>query len=168
MVEDKQIQAAPADHGKTLAGWTFPDVPPHQRGRRWYIMAGILGALMALYGLWTANFLFPALLCLFALTFFLVRRKTTDIACTITEDGIGVGAVFYPYRELKQFSIIYQPPEVKNLYLEFKSALKSRLPIPLVDQNPVAIRHLLLDYLNEDLHRDDEPVLDQISRILKL
>ena len=47
----------------------------------------------------------------------------------------------------KSFFIIYQPPEVKSLYFEFKALTKPRLVIPLKDQNPVEIRKTLLEHL---------------------
>ncbi len=123
---------------------------------------------MAAFGVWTGNYFFVLLLLLFVLVFHLVWRQPHSVRCEISEDGVSVGATFYPYRELKRFWILYQPPEVKTLYLEFANLFKPRLPLSLMDQNPVAIRHALLDYLPEDLHRDEEPVLDQISRMLKL
>ena len=160
--------STPPDHGKVFAQWSFPDITLQPRSRRWYVAVGVIGGLMAIYGIWTGNFLFPILLCLFALTFTLVRRQSQTITCVISEDGVAVGPTFYPFRELKKFWIIYQPPDVKNLYLEFRNPLKTRLPVPLESQNPVTIRHLLLDFLFEDVHREEEPALDQISRLLKL
>lgn len=123
---------------------------------------------MAISGFWSGNYVFVLLLVLFALTFYLVGRHPQAVRCTVSVDGVTVGRTFYPYGELKCFWIIYQPPEVKTLYLEFTNLLKPRLPIPLEDQNPVSIRHYLMDYIPEDLNQQEEPVWDQISRILKL
>ena len=155
-------------HDRILARWEFPAVPPHRRGRRWYLAVGAAGAVMAAYGVWTGNYVFVLLLALFALTFHLVWRQPHSVRCEIRQDGVAVGATFYPYRELKRFWILYQPPEVKTLYLEFANPLKPRLPIALEAQNPVEIRHLLMDYLPEDLTHEEEPIWDQMSRIFKL
>ncbi|MDD5110691.1 MAG: hypothetical protein PHI63_05795 [Patescibacteria group bacterium] len=156
------------NHGAVLASWDFPLLESRQRGRRWFITMGIIGTLMAIYGIWTGNLLFVLLLVLFTMTYLLMQRQPTQVRFTISEDGISMGRTFYPYRELKKFWIIYQPPDVKALYLEFQNPLKPYFPIPLVDQNPVTIRHALLDYVMEDLHRTEEPTLDQLSRFLKL
>lgn len=160
--------ASAISYGKTLVEWESGDVPTYQRSRRWYIIVGMAGGLMIAYSLWTANYTFVLLILLFALTFILVWRQSHRIRIKITEGGVAAGEIFYPYRELKKFWLLYQPPDVKMLYLEFRNPLRPRLSIPLENQNPVAVRHALLDYLIEDLHQEEEPPLDQISRMLKL
>jgi len=155
-------------HGRTLAQWSFRDVPLHQRSAQWYLAAASIGALMALYGIWTGNYVFALIIVLFGLVSYAVQRQAKTTACTIFEDGVTLGNSFYAYREIKKFWIIYNPPEVKNLYLEFQNSFKQRLPIPLGDQNPVTIRHALLDYVMEDVHQQEEPSIDEVSRLLKL
>ncbi|KKU49315.1 MAG: hypothetical protein UX68_C0001G0063, partial [Parcubacteria group bacterium GW2011_GWA2_46_9] len=71
-------------------------------------------------------------------------------------------------KDLKSFWIIYEPPEVKMLYFDFKNAWRPRLPIPLQDENPIEVRRLLLKYLEEDLSRESEPTSDALSRLLRL
>lgn len=148
--------------------WEFPDTPRHQRTPRWYFWAGLTSAGLFIYGLWSGNPLFSLLIVLFALTTYLVQRRPLQLQCTISPDGVNIGQAVYPYRELQRFSIVYQPPEVKNLYFQFRNPLRPPLVIPLQGQNPVAIRHLLMDYLDEDIDRDEEPMLDHLSRMLKL
>ena len=154
--------------GTPTISWRFPDAPQHQRTPRWYFWAGLAGAGLVIWGLWSGNPFFSLLVVLFGLTTYLVQRRPNWLQCVITADGVQIGDAFYPYRELRQFYIVYQPPEVKNLYLEFRSALRPKAVIPLEDQHPVAVRHLLMDYLEEDLSREEEPILDHLSRILKL
>ena len=90
------------------------------------------------------------------------------VSFKITEDGIVINGKLYEYKVIKNFYIIYEPPEVKTLYFEPKSLLSPRIPIALEDQNPVEIRQILRQYLTEDIDREDEPVSDQTSRLLKL
>ena len=90
------------------------------------------------------------------------------VSFKITEDGIAINGKLYEYKVIKNFYIIYEPPEVKTLYFEPKSLLSPRIPIALEDQNPVEIRQILRQYLTEDIDREDEPVSDQTSRLLKL
>jgi hypothetical protein len=42
------------------------------------------------------------------------------------------------------------------------------MPIPLENQNPLDIRKLLTEYLEEDLDKEDEPISEGLSRWLKL
>ena len=91
-----------------------------------------------------------------------------QLMVSIFEDGIQAGENFYAYRDLKSFWIIYEPPEVKTLYFDFKSAWRPRLPVPLAEENPVEVRRFLLKYLEEDLSRESEPTSDALSRLLRL
>ena len=169
MAESTVSPSLPPGIGRVVVQWQCDDGTQQARSRRWYVIAGVVAVLLIAYGVWTRDFLFSGLLVLFGLTFGLMRRQPAKaLVLAITDNGVAVGQTFYSYQELKGFWIIYQPPEVKNLYLEFRNPFKPYLPLPLGPQNPVTARHALLDYLPEDLRREDEPVLDQISRLLKL
>ena len=103
-----------------------------------------------------------------ALIILLFHQTNGKVEFQITEDGILVNQRFYEYKTLKNFYIIYEPPEVKTLYFEPKSIFSPRVPIDLGSQDPVKIREILKQYLAEDLERENEPLSDQTSRLLKL
>ena len=103
-----------------------------------------------------------------ALIILMFQRSDDEVEFKITEDGISINQKFYNYQDIQNFFIIYEPPEVKTLYFEPKSIISPRIPVALEDQDPVKIRELLLQYLDEDLDREDEPVSDQTSRLFKL
>ncbi len=156
------------DLGKILFKWQFPEFPKYDRKRGWYIWGGIIIFVFIIYSIITSNFLFALITVIFTLTIMLFRQSENTVDFKITEDGIVVNSKFYEYKEIKNFYIIYEPPEVKNLYFEPKSLLSPRIPINLEDQNPVLIRKTLLQYLDEDLDRENEPTSDQFSRLFKL
>ncbi|MDO8559793.1 MAG: hypothetical protein Q7S23_02015 [bacterium] len=169
MAEPITSPGLPPGIGRVIVQWQCDDGTQQPRSHRWYVIAGVVAVLLIAYGVWMGDFLFSGLLVLFGLTYGLMRRQPSKtMSFAITDNGVAAGRTFYSYQELKRFWIIYQPPEVKNLYLEFRNPFKPYLPLPLGSQNPVTARHALLDYLSEDLRREDEPVLDQISRLLKL
>ncbi|MCH7492666.1 hypothetical protein IID19_03715, partial [Patescibacteria group bacterium] len=62
----------------------------------------------------------------------------------------------------------YEPPEVKNLYFDFKTGIRPSISISLESQNPVNIRKKLLEYLEEDTEKENESFSDGLSRMLKL
>ncbi|MEI7498602.1 MAG: hypothetical protein WCK11_04985 [Candidatus Falkowbacteria bacterium] len=160
--------------------WQIPEFEKQTRDRRWYIYAGIVGLYLVIFSLfgfkfWRFDmtefnplFLGIILLC----TFILVLNEgllpnSVDVA--LTDEGVVVGKKFYDYDEIKHFAIVFKPHyETKNLYFEFKSAVKQRLSVPLVDQNPLEVRKLLLKYLPEDLERTDRPLSEQLTKLLKL
>lgn len=157
------------DTGKTLAEWQFPEFTKYNRNRRWYIIASIVVALLLIYAIATANILFAMIIVIATVIFVLNQKKEPkNISFKITEEGIVVDETLYEWSEIKNFWIIYEPPQVKNLYFEFKSLMLPRLPIPLQNQDPVKIREILLDYIDEDIEREGEPISDGLGRALKL
>ena len=156
------------DRGEIFFNWKFSEFPQYQRDRSWYVWGGIVVGLFLLYSIFTANFLFGLVTIISALIILMFQRSNNEIDFKIAEDGILVNKRFYDYKEIKNFYIIYEPPAVKTLYFEPKSFFNPRIPIPLEQQNPVKIREILRQYLEEDLDRENEPVSDQTSRLFKL
>jgi len=155
-------------HGKILAFWSFSEFPQYSRSAGWYFTFGIMTSILILYTIFTKNFLFGVIIIMFTLIIFLHSTKKPDkVSLAITEDGLEVGNNFYLYKEIKKFWIIYEPPDVKNLYFDFKG-LRPTLIIPLENKNPVQIRKILLDYLDEDLEKEDESLSEYLGRKLKI
>ncbi len=155
--------------GNPLHEWTIQEYEQYERGRRWYIVMGILGGLSLVYALFTGNFLFALVIVLFGIIMFLQSHQTPpQLPFVITDLGIILGRRFHPYTDLQNFSIVYRPPEVKVIFFETKSMLEPTLRIPILDADPVEIRYSLLEYLPENAEREDEPLSDQIARNLRL
>ncbi len=156
------------ERGALLAGWKIPEYTKHERGRYWYLWAGIIFALLLTYAIYTLDFLFAVILVLAAVIIFIrSREEPAEIDFNIFERGIGVGGKFHTWKEMVCFYIIYEPPEVKNLYFDLKG-LRSRLSIPLGSQNPVKVREALLKYLTENLNEEKEPLSEEYERFLKI
>jgi hypothetical protein len=80
--------------------------------------------------------------------------------------GITIGTITYEYKIIKKFWIVYYPPQVKVLYLETGAYLNNLVRIELGNQDPVAVKKFLLQYLEEDLD-GQESLVDIIARRLK-
>ena len=156
------------DHGKTLIAWTFPEFIKHQRTGGWYVGMAILLAALVIFSILTQSYLLLVIIAMVVIIYYIRARKEPDLVhFGITEDGLEIGETFYPYKNIKNFWIIYEPPEVKNLYFDFKS-LRPHLTIYLENQNPLKVRKTLLTYLKEDLTKENEPFSDGLTRMLKL
>ena len=57
---------------------------------------------------------------------------------------------------------------MKLLYLGVNQTLRKELPIHLENQNPLVIRKLLLNYVDEDLEREDESTEEALARLMRL
>lgn len=150
--------------------WEVPEYHPHNRDKRWYYIAGTASAAILAYSLFTGNFLLAVIIILIGIVVLIQDAQEPDnLVFSMNHDGIMIGKKMYDFTELKDFAIIYRPKEnTKNLYFEFKSAVKHRLTIPLDKMNPLPIRKFLLQYLPENKERINIPFSEGFGRLLKL
>lgn len=155
---------------ENIINWGIPEYDRPKRNKRWYIIAIIVILAILAYSIITANYLFTVIMLMGSfMLFYYDRKEAPMIDFIIEEEGIMIGSKFYDYDEIKHFSIVYKPKEdIKNLYLTFNNNLRNRITIPLMEQDPLIVRRYLLQYLDEDLDRNHEPVSESIGRILKL
>ncbi len=157
------------DAGLAAYSWETWEFLPHLRSKRWYIVAGIITALLIVYSLWTANFMFAIIVLMIAVIFLaLDLRKPARIQVHITDLGIVVDDKFYSFEEVKDFSVIYAPPEIKWLYVSFQKGWLPMLTIPLEDADPILVREALLPYCIENIERSEESLTDMMRRLYKL
>lgn len=166
--QTKKKEIKDSEHGKVFFSWEFSEFPRHERSSNWYLIAGVVLGGLVLFAVLNSNMLFALVLIIASLAMILIYRNNKEIEFQITEDGIVVDNQFHDYKTISNFFIIYQPPEVKVLYFEPKSILSPRMPVSLEDQDPVKIREILRQYLEEDIEQEDEPVSDQATRLFKL
>jgi len=154
---------------KILIDWDFPEFSKYERGKKWYLLVIILVTLFLLYAIWTKNILFAIILVLAAFIGVVQHfQKPVMVDAAITEDGVVIGNKFYAYEDLEKFWIIYKPEIAKLLYLDFKNPLKRRLAIPLEEVDPLKVRSILQQYLEEDLEREEEELGDSLAKVLKM
>lgn len=159
----------PEDVGAIYAQWEFPEFVIVKRSRTWHLVSFIVLALLVTYAVATMNFLFAMILalCAFILIYQYFQRPR-QIPVIIAEDGIIVDKQFYPYKILRGFYVIYEPPHSKFLYLEFKNKLRNNLPVPLEEMNPIKVRDALLNYLDENIEMDEESGGETFARFLNI
>jgi hypothetical protein len=151
--------------GSVLHKWNVMEYERHDRTTFWYIFMILCGLAMVAFGLFTGNFLFSLIIILFAIILFMQsHQEAIAVPFQITDLGVCIADRFYSYSELGEFFIIYQPPTIKTLYIETNSITSPRLRIPLVDQNPVEIRHQLQEFLQENIDKEEEPLSDRLAR----
>ena len=149
--------------------WSFREYEKYERSRGWYLLAAIIGGFILIYSVLTANFLFALIIIMIGIILIINHHHDpSQIQFEINKQGIKLGKKEYKYNELENFWIIYQPPEIKTLYFNFKSTLKPRLSIPLTDENPVHIKAFLRQHLEEDIEQENEPASETLGRLFKL
>jgi hypothetical protein len=84
----------------------------------------------------------------------------------ITRDGVVAGREIYDFDNLKSFWVFYEEDDLRVISLHTKSYLAPYIHIPVGDQDPSEIRHILLDYIPEEEHKPG--AVDTLDRILRL
>ena len=156
---------------KTLLSWEINEFTPYERGKLWFVIATLVSLALIIYGIITTNFLFAIIVLIFALVIALtVVRKPGILTVHATDMGLEVGERFYPYYSIANFAIVYEPPEVKDLHLEFKKGLfDPHLILPFETQNPMELRELLIArHVKEDTQHTEESFTEFLARILKI
>ncbi|MFW0837507.1 MAG: hypothetical protein ACKKL5_00720 [Candidatus Komeilibacteria bacterium] len=155
--------------GQEIMSWAVPEYPRYQRDLRWYVIAVIVAILFLLYSVLTANLLFGLIIIMAAVTiFYFDRHQAPMVDFVITNQGFKLHDKFYEFSGVKSFYIIFEPPHVQSLFIEFNNSLRPRLNIPLQDHDPSSVRKVLKEYLKEDLEREGEPISEALGRIFKL
>jgi len=155
--------------GRIIYQWQIQEYEKYDRNKKWYLMMGLVGSLLLLYAIVTANYVFALIVILFGMVLFLNdMQEPIQLPFTIVETGIVVGNKYYKFSELSNFWIIYNPPAVKNLYFSTGKLINHRIQIPLLNYDPRPIREYLSKFLKEDLEQEEEPMSDRIARIFLL
>ncbi|MEK7665365.1 MAG: hypothetical protein AAB337_00610 [Patescibacteria group bacterium] len=159
----------PTSYGTSIVSWETWEYPKYQRSRFWYVAMGIIGTALLLFSVFSGSFMFAVIILMIGIIFFLSHlREPARIMVHITTTGILIGRSFYDFHELKDFSIVYRPQDVRLLYLDFVSAFHPLTSISLDEADPNIIRTALIPFVLEDLDRTDETLTDLIARLYKL
>jgi len=147
--------------------WTAPEFVHYPKSRGWFLILGIAGLALIAYFLVQKDFLTSMMfVLLLAMAFLFARARPRQITITLTPRGVKLNDTLLAYQQIKTFWIVYEPPHIKTLNFETSAYLNRFLTLQLEDMDPVQVRDFLLEYLSEDLDRQ-ERLPDKISRTLK-
>lgn len=165
-MEDNNLQG---EYGRALLAWQVDEYPHHERSRTWYVLGAIGAVALIIYAVITTNFLFAVIIIMAGITTLLSTFQPPEkLDFIITSTGIIIGSSFYRYTDIKNFSIVYEPPEVKNLYLDFEKPWLPLISVPLEENDPNQVRECLLPFCLENLERTNEVLTDVVRRVYKL
>lgn len=154
---------------EVIFSWKCHDYIKYKKTSAWYLISFLLIGLMVAWAIYTVNYLFAVFLVLFYLIVIMYEFREAEVVnCVITPDGIKHGKNFFFYKNIDNFFIIYQDQGIKNLYIDFKNPLRGRLAMGLDGLDAVKIREYLLQYLQEDLERETEPISERLRRWLRI
>lgn len=155
-------------YGKELISWEVAEYDLAPRGVAWYVFAGVAAVGLLIWAVSTRNFLFAFIVLIFAVIFAThTMRPPQRYRFVISDIGLALGSRLHKWKDVQGFWILYEPPEVKMLYLDF-GGIRPRLPIPLERMDPNQVRKILKEFIIEDTGNTEEPMLDWLARMLKI
>ena len=134
----------------------------------WYLGFGLVSLGLILFAIFTHS---PLTLITFILIILVIlvmsNQPARSVTYKLTKTGIAAGQIIYPYKVIKTFWIVYNPPKVKTLSFETSAYLNNKISVELNEQDPVIVKLYLSRYLIEDLDRE-ESITDALARSLKI
>ncbi len=153
---------------ENVLSWQAAEFEHHQKTLAWYIVFAIAATAMLIFSFFSHSIITVITFVLIVVMgFAFSHRKPRVVLHQLTPTGIVLGDTMYPYKSIKSFWIIYEPPQIKTLNIETTAYLNPHMAIQLGDQDPVPVKLYLKKYLTEDINRD-ESLVDVISRHLKI
>jgi hypothetical protein len=148
--------------------WTAQSHIQPKRSPIWYLFFALVSLGLLAYAIYTRS---PLTL----ITFFLIIvvllivsvQPSAEIQYKITKTGITAGHVIYPFKVIKTFWIVYNPPQVKTLNFETSAYINNKITLQLGKQDPVELKQVLGRYLPEDLDKE-ESLSETLARKLKI
>jgi hypothetical protein len=155
-------------HDKIILSWIAPEYIQHQKSARWYAIAIIALLAFLAWAFYTNNWTMAAAFIVFAAVYQYLStyHPPKNIKIIVTEMGVGLGHMFFPYSHIQAFWIIYKH-DLKTLNLRVSKHFFSDVTIHLNTQNPVEVRHYLVGQIPE-WEGQDERIGYMFLRILKL
>jgi hypothetical protein len=131
---------------EVLMQWNAPEYKQYDRPKSWYLILLLIAGILIVISLITANYLLVIITVILAVIVnSITRNDPKDLD------------------DLNSFWILYNPPELKTLNFKRQQRFMPEISIQLEKQNPLKIREFLLEYLEEEIERE-EHMADQISR----
>jgi hypothetical protein len=147
--------------------WEAPEYIHHPKTAIWYIFFTLVAVGLIIYSFYLKSVLTMITFGLIIiLGFIFSHKKPAIVSHKLTSNGIVLGDIIYPYKNIVKFWILYNPPHVKTLNLETTAYVNQHVALQLGDQDPVEVKIYLAKHLPEDLEKE-ESLTDAIARRLK-
>ncbi|HEX8974139.1 MAG TPA: hypothetical protein VF817_01465 [Patescibacteria group bacterium] len=165
----EQEEAFESDSKMTnvLHQWQAPEFEVYEKSNLWYGTAAVFIIAMVSYALITNS---PLMAITFILLGFIgyvyLQKDPRIITFSITSDGIMADKEMYLFENINSFWVFYEPPHSKTLSLHTKAAMLPYVHIPLENEDPVAIRELLMPHIPEV--KQEHSLVDTLEKVLRI
>ena len=147
--------------------WQAPEYEIYEKDRKWYVVMGLLLAFIIIYAIFTDGLVMAITFILIGVVAYIIlNKKPRVITFYITDDGIVAGREIYEFENINSFWIFYEPEGIKVVSLHVKSKFSPYIHIPIENEDPLKIREIILNYIEEKKHHPT--LIDAFERILRV
>ncbi|MFA5792500.1 MAG: hypothetical protein WC897_01360 [Candidatus Gracilibacteria bacterium] len=168
MAKQKQNVVDESAFDQALISWSTPKFLRFHRGVLWFLLMGLLDAMLLAYGYLTDSYTMIAVFVVLPLVIILETNKKPEIVdVIISEYGIKFGEMRIPYSNIKKFWILHLPPAVDELHVLTGNRVHPELTIQLMGADPTILRQYLVTQVPE-WEGKGPTLFDTFIRILRL
>lgn len=130
--------------------WQAPEFEMLERDKKRLSYATLILLVIIVYATFTDNPIMAIVFVLIGIVAYLyMGQAPRTLDFSITSKGIAADNQIYEFSDLRSFWIFYDPRYKKVISLHTKSLLLPFAHIPIEDEDPVAIRRILIKYIPE-------------------
>lgn len=152
----------------TLYEWRAEEHTHRPKSPLWFVVLAVGATIVIGVQLFFFANIFGAVTIGFvsALIYYIAQQKPKIARYRIMVDGIAVNNTLWHYRDLDVFNVLYEPDdECKTVIFRSHRTFSPYIHMEIGDADPVEIRDVLLEFLDEDQELD-EPFPDVLARRL--
>jgi len=144
-----------------------PQFTEREKAPGWYTTIGIAGLVIALFFIFFMHRYLAAVVTILSVIvlFKYAGLKPKKQEIQISDEGIKIGTIFYPYEKLVGFWFVSNDDGLL-LYLKTKRRFFANIALTIENRDPDEIRIILSPHLPE-LTSQGEDILDRVGRIIK-
>lgn len=164
---DQQGKPSSKSVGEILHQWRAPEFEAYEKSGRWYLIFAIFIITMIIYALFANGPIMAITFILLGIVGYIHLQKDPRIVSfSITSKGVTADKEMYLYENIHSFWIFYDPDHTRVISLHTKASMLPFVHIPIRDEDPVAIRELLMQNIPEI--KQDPGLIDAIERFLHI
>ena len=149
----------------TLLHWNAPEFEMLEQNKKRLAYAALVLLAIIGYAAFTNNPIMAIVFVLIGIVAYMNMQKTPrNLDFRIIPEGVIAGRELYAFENVRSFWIFYDPEYKKIISLHTKSYISPFVHIPIDDQDPVAIRQILLKYIPEI--EQDHNIAEMLERFL--
>ncbi len=135
-----------------LMHWQAPEFEFYERDQKWFLVVSLILAVIIGYAIYTNSLIMAITFILIGVVGYLrINQAPRTLDFRIVPEGIVAGKKeLYPFENIKSFWIFYEPDHKKVISFHMNSYIIPFIHVPIHDEDPVAIRTILLKYVPEN------------------